>query len=218
VSLTLDPREVDAALFDMDGTLLDSSAAVVASWTLFATEHGLDTAEVLGSIHGVRAGDSIARYLPADRVEAETQRLIARELALLDGIVEIPGAAQALRALPDAGIPVAIVTSAPRELALARLGAAGIRAPEVVVTAEDIERGKPAPDGYLEAARRLGADPARCVVFEDAEAGIRAGIAAGARVIVVGQYASASTAGLARIADYRGATGARWDPTGIVIP
>jgi sugar-phosphatase len=203
VSLTLDPSELDAALFDMDGTLLDSSAAVVASWTLFAQEHGLDTAEVLGSIHGVRAGDSIARYLPPERVAAETQRLIERELGLLDGIVEIPGAAGVLRALPDAGIPVAIVTSAPRDLALARLGAAGIPVPEVVVTAEDVARGKPAPDGYLEAARRLGADPARCVVFEDAEAGIRAGVAAGSRVIVVGAYAGASTTGLARIADYR---------------
>lgn len=203
MTLALDPHGVDAALFDMDGTLLDSSAAVVASWTLFAEEHGLDTAEVLGSIHGVRAGDSIARYLPADRVEAETQRLIERELGLLDGIVEIPGAAEVLRALPDAGIPVAIVTSAPRDLALARLGAAGIPVPDVVVTAEDIDRGKPAPDGYLEAARRLGADPARCVVFEDAEAGIRAGIAAGSRVIVVGEHVAASTNGLTRIADYR---------------
>jgi sugar-phosphatase len=203
VPLTLDPQRVDAALFDMDGTLLDSSAAVIASWTLFAKEHELDTAEVLASIHGVRAGDSIARYLPADRVEAETRRLIARELALLDGIVEIPGAAEALRALPDAGIPVAIVTSAPRDLALARLGAAGIPVPDVVVTAEDIDRGKPAPDGYLEAARRLGADPARCVVFEDAEAGIRAGVAAGSRVIVVGEHVAASTSGLTRIADYR---------------
>jgi sugar-phosphatase len=203
VPLTLDPQRVDAALFDMDGTLLDSSAAGVASWTLFAKEHELDTAEVLASIHGVRAGDSIARYLPADRVEAETRRLIARELALLDGIVEIPGAAEALRALPDAGIPVAIVTSAPRDLALARLGAAGIPVPDVVVTAEDIDRGKPAPDGYLEAARRLRADPARCVVFEDAEAGIRAGVAAGSRVIVVGEHVAASTSGLTRIADYR---------------
>lgn len=202
MTLALDPRDVDAALFDMDGTLLDSGAAVTASWTLFAEEHGLDPAEVLASVHGVRAADSIARYLPADEVEAETVRLIERELELLDGIVEIPGAAELLRALPEAGIPVAIVTSAPRDLALARLSAAGIPLPALIVSGDDIAEGKPAPDGYLEAAHRLGADPARCVVFEDADAGIRAGIAAGARVIVVGEHAGASTTGLTRIADY----------------
>jgi len=200
----LDPADVDAALFDMDGTLLDSSAAVEGSWTLFAEEYDLDPAEVIAAVHGVRAVESIARWVPPAEVEAATRKLIDREMSLTDGIVEIAGAAELLRTLADASLPAAIVTSAPRELAIVRLEAAGIPIPAVFVTGDDVERGKPAPDCYLLAAERIGADPARCVVFEDAEAGIRAGLAAGARVVVVGDFASATTASLERIADYRG--------------
>jgi sugar-phosphatase len=187
----------------MDGTLLDSGAAVVASWTQFAEEHRLDVDEVLSTIHGVRARDSIARYLPADRVESETLALLEREMGMVDGIVEIPGAAAFLTGLREAGVPVAVVTSAPRDLALVRLEAAGIPVPRVLVTGDDVAHGKPAPDCYLLGAQRLGVDPARSLVFEDAEAGILAGRAAGARVIVVGAYASPSTEGLTRIPDYR---------------
>jgi len=202
--VVIDPAATDAALFDMDGTLLDSSAAVVASWTQFAEEHGLDVDEVVEAVHGVRAVESIARFLPAELVESETQRLIEREMSLTEGIVEIPGAAALLAELPAAGIPVAIVTSAPRELAIVRLEAAGIPIPPVFVTGDDVERGKPAPDCYLLAAERLGVDPARCIVFEDAEAGLRAGLAAGAQVVVIGEYTSPTTDDLARIPDYRG--------------
>lgn len=187
----------------MDGTLLDSGPAVIASWTQFAEEHGIDVDEVLGRIHGVRAVDSIARWVAPERVEAETRRLIDREMRLTEGIVEIPGAAALLRALPAAGIPVAVVTSAPRELALVRLAAAGIPVPATVVSGDDIAHGKPAPDCYLAAAERLGVDIGRCVVFEDAEAGILAGLAAGARVVVIGEHASSATEGLTRIPDYR---------------
>jgi mannitol-1-/sugar-/sorbitol-6-phosphatase len=201
--------ETAAALFDMDGTLLDSSAAVVASWTEFAEDHGLDVEEVLHAVHGVRAVESVARFLPAELVEAETAKLLDREMHLTDGIVEIAGAAALLEALPAAGVPVAIVTSAPRDLAIVRLEAAGIPIPTVFVTGDDVERGKPAPDCYLLAAERLGVDPARCVVFEDAEAGLRAGLAAGARVVVVGGYASATTEPLTRLADYREVSAAR---------
>jgi sugar-phosphatase len=203
MTLTIDPAETGAALFDMDGTLLDSSAAVVASWTQFAHEYGLDPEEVVRSVHGVRAVESVARYVPAEEVEAATQKLIDREMSLTDGIVEIAGAIALLEALPAAGIPVAIVTSAPRDLALTRLGAAGIPIPPVLVTGDDVERGKPAADCYLLAAERLGVDPARCIVFEDAEAGLRAGLAAGARVVVIGDHTSATTEPLTRLADYR---------------
>jgi mannitol-1-/sugar-/sorbitol-6-phosphatase len=204
--VNIDPADIDAVLFDMDGTLVDSSAAVEASWTAFAEEHGFDPAEVIAQVHGVRAEESIARLLPADQVEAATDTLLEREMSMLDGVVEIPGAADLLRALPAAGVPVAIVTSAPRDLALARLGAGGIPIPPVIVTAEDVERGKPAPDCYLIGAERLGADPARCLVFEDAEAGIRAGLAAGARVVVIGGHASPTTEPLTRLADNRDVT------------
>ena len=204
--MIIDPAETAAALFDMDGTLLDSSVAVVASWTEFAEDHGLDVEEVLHAVHGVRAVESVARFLPAELVEAETAKLLEREMHLTEGIVEIAGAAALLEALPAAGVPVAIVTSAPRDLAIVRLEAAGIPIPPVFVTGDDVERGKPAPDCYLLAAERLGADPARCVVFEDSEAGLRAGLAAGARVVVVGPYASETTQSLARLADYREVT------------
>lgn len=203
MSLVIDPADVGAALFDMDGTLLDSGAAVVASWTEFAEDHGLDVDEVLGSIHGVRAVESVARYVPAERVASETTRLLDREKAMTDGIREIPGAGALLEALPAVGVPVAIVTSAPRDLALVRLAAAGIPVPPVLVSGDDVEHGKPAPDCYLAAAGRLAADPARCLVFEDAEAGIRAGLAAGARVVVVGAHVSPATEGLTRLGDYR---------------
>jgi sugar-phosphatase len=203
MTLRIDPRAVDAVLFDMDGTLVDSGAAVEASWTEFANEHGLDPAEVIASVHGVRAAESIARYLPAADVPAATRRLLDRELTLLDGVVAIAGAVELLAELPGAGVPVAIVTSAPRDLALARLGAAGVPVPPTLVTAEDVDHGKPAPDCYLEGARRLAADPVRCLVFEDADAGIRAGLAAGARVVVVGDAVSPAAAGLVRIPDYR---------------
>ena len=203
MTLTIDPAETGAALFDMDGTLLDSSVAVIASWTQFAHEYGLDPEEVVRSVHGVRAVESVARYVPAGEVDAATQKLIDREMSLTDGIIEIAGAAELLTALPSAGIPAAIVTSAPRDLALVRLEAAGIPIPPVLVTGDDVERGKPAPDCYLLAAERLGVDPARCVIFEDAEAGLLAGLAAGARVVVIGDYASETTGTLERLADYR---------------
>jgi mannitol-1-/sugar-/sorbitol-6-phosphatase len=206
VTLTIDPTTTAAALFDMDGTLVDSSAAVEISWTEFAERHGLDAAELLAHIHGVRAVDTIARFVPSADVAAETTILLDREMALVDRVTAIPGAIELLRALPEAGIPTAIVTSAPRDLALARLGAAGIPVPPVFVTGEDVEHGKPAPDCYQLAAERLGVDPAHCVVFEDADAGIRAGLAAGARVVVIGDLPSDAAADLTRIPDYREVT------------
>ncbi len=100
----------------------------------------------------------------------------------------------------------ALVTSAGRELARARLTGAGVRVPDLLVTAEDVANGKPHPDGYLLAASRLGVDPADAIVYEDAEAGIQAGLAAGMRVVVVGDHASDATVGLPRVRDHRGTT------------
>jgi sugar-phosphatase len=189
-----------AVLFDMDGTLVDSTAVVERTWTAFAEEHGLDAEAILATVHGVRAEDTIRRHAPHVDVQATVERLIGVELEAIDGILPLPGAAAFVASLPPQS--VAIVTSAPLALASVRLEVAGIVSPRLVVTAADVERGKPHPDGFLLAARTLGAAPEDTIVFEDAEAGIAAGLAAGMRTVVVGSYDGPITAGLPRIADY----------------
>ncbi|TPW74316.1 HAD-IA family hydrolase [Schumannella soli] len=191
----------------MDGTLVDSHAVVERQWGRLAADHGLDIDEILRVSHGVQAIDTIRRFLP-DLSPAEqtavADDLVAREEDDIDGIVEIAGAAAFLDAMAAAFAPVALVTSAPRSLALARLDAAGVRRPVVVVTAEDVERGKPNPDAFLLAAERLGLDAASCAAFEDAPAGIAAAVASGAQTVVVGGAVTAETPALARITDYTG--------------
>ncbi|MGH1527001.1 HAD-IA family hydrolase [Leifsonia sp. L25] len=199
--------EIAAAgfLFDMDGTLVDSTAVVEQVWTAFCERHGIDPAAMLAFAHGRQAADTIAHFLPdlSEGERAELLReLVAEELTRTDGIVEVPGAAALVSRLVADGASVAVVTSAPRELAITRLRAAGVPVPEVLVAAEDVERGKPDPQAYLLAAERLGVPISECVVFEDAEAGLAAGIASGARVIVVGGHESAITAELPRLAHY----------------
>ena len=194
-------------LFDMDGTIVDSHAVVEAVWSDFGRRHGLDPAEILAYAHGRQAADTVAHFLPdlpAERRAELVAGLVAEELTRTDGIVEVPGASALLTALAEAGVPVAIVTSAPRELAVVRLEAAGVPLPEVLVAAEDVSRGKPDPQGFLLAAERLGVPIARCVVFEDAEAGLVAAVASGGRVVVVGGHSSATTDGLERLRDYTG--------------
>lgn len=173
-----------AFLFDMDGTLLSSIASAERVWTAWALRHGLDVAAFLPTIHGVRAIETIrALNLPGVDVHAEVAALTQAELDDVDGIESIAGAAAFLAALPCDRW--AIVTSAPRQLAIRRLEAAGIPLPPLMVAGEDVASGKPAPDCFLLAAKRLGQQPYDCLVFEDAPAGIRAAEAAGARVVVV---------------------------------
>lgn len=191
------------ALFDMDGTLVDSTATVERLWREVAERHGLDAATVLAVAHGVRAEDTMRRFLPAGEVAAAVARLEEREIAEVDAVVPIPGAREYLVRLRARSIPIAVVTSASPDLARARLTAAGIPPPDTLVSAADVAHGKPDPEGYLAAARRLAVSPAGSIVFEDADAGVRAGLAAGATVVVVGLWESESTVGLRRIADYR---------------
>ncbi|WP_413728594.1 HAD-IA family hydrolase [Sodalis sp. RH19] len=173
-----------AFLFDMDGTLLNSIASAERVWSRWAARHGLDVATFLPTIHGVRSVETIRRLnLPGVDPEAEARAITQAEIEDTDGIVPIAHAPDFLAALPPDRW--AIVTSAPRELALRRLRAAGLRVPALLISAEDVVRGKPAPDCYLMAADRLGVDAGRCLVFEDAPAGIAAAEAAGARVVVI---------------------------------
>jgi sugar-phosphatase len=190
-----------AVLFDMDGTLVDSTAVVEAVWAEFAERYEVDLDELLRYSHGRLTIDSVRRFLPAglDPLKA-TAELDEQELIRLDGIVEVPGASARMRDLR--GARVAVVTSASRELARRRLHAAGIDAPGVIVAAEDVETGKPSPEGYLRAAALVGVPPEGCVVFEDAEAGVQAAVASKGQVIVVGGHTSTTTDGLPRVPDF----------------
>ncbi|WP_211462721.1 HAD-IA family hydrolase [Collimonas silvisoli] len=173
-----------ALLFDMDGTILNSIAAAERIWGVWATRHGLDVASFLPTIHGARAVDTVTRLaLPGIDPEMEALGITEAEIVDVDGIVEVPGAANFLRSLPAASW--AVVTSAPKALAIQRMKAAGIPVPAVLVTSEDVAAGKPNPDCYLLAARKLGVDASHCLIFEDAPVGIAAGEAAGAKVMVV---------------------------------
>ncbi|GLK84133.1 HAD-IA family hydrolase [Ancylobacter defluvii] len=181
-------RNFGAFLFDMDGTVLTSIAAAERVWTRWAQRHGLDVARFLPTIHGVQAVDTVRRQapnLPGIDIAAETAWVTQAEIEDVDGIAPIPGAVAFLAALPPERWT--IVTSATRELAAARLRAAGLPPPARMVCAEDITRGKPEPDGYLLAAERLGVRPEDCLIFEDAPAGIAAGEAAGGTVLVITQ-------------------------------
>lgn len=168
----------------MDGTILNSIAAAERIWSVWARRHGLDVEAFLPTIHGARAVDTISR-LSLSGVDAQEEALgITREeITDVEGIVPVPGAIEFLKALPVD--KWAVVTSAPRALALSRLAAAGIVPPDVMVTAEDVQAGKPNPACYQLAADKLGVEIAQCLVFEDADVGIRAGLAAGAEVLVV---------------------------------
>ena len=186
--LTTEPavfRKTYAAfLFDMDGTLLSSIAAAERVWGAWARRHGLDVDAFLPTIHGVRAEDTIRRQnLSGIDIDAEVEWVQQGELDDVGGVQAIDGIIDFLNALPDHRW--AIVTSATRELAGRRLKAAGIAPPPTFITAENVTRGKPAPDCFLLAAERLGVRPADCLVFEDAPAGISAAEAAGADVMVI---------------------------------
>lgn len=175
----------------MDGTLLNSMAVVERVWGAWAERNGLDPVEFTKTVHGVRAVDTIRNLeLPDIDPEKEAYDLALAEIADVEGIVEIPGAVDFLNSLPPERW--AIVTSAPLDLALRRLTAAGIPTPRLMITGEDVSVGKPDPQGYRMAAERLGVRAEDCLVFEDAPAGILAGLAAGADVVVVtGAHAAA---------------------------
>ncbi|MFJ6630013.1 HAD-IA family hydrolase [Streptomyces sp. NPDC091376] len=181
-----------ALLLDMDGTLVNSDAVVERVWRGWAIGHGLDPDATLKVVHGRQGYATMAVLLP-DRPmaqnHAENRLLLAQETADLDGVVPIPGAPAFMDAI--AGLPHALVTSADEGLARARMNAAGLRIPEVRVTAESVGASKPDPEGFLKGAAELGFDPADCVVFEDSEAGITAARAAGMRVVGVGPRAAA---------------------------
>jgi sugar-phosphatase len=172
-----------AVLFDLDGVLVDSTPAVARVWTAWALQHGIDPKVAITTAHGRRSIETIRKLTPHLDPERENARVEAREVAEKQGVVAVPGAAEILGALPQDR--VAVVTSATRALALARLGYAGLPAPENLVSADDVTNGKPSPEPYLKGAALLGCAPADCLVFEDAPNGIAAARTADMRVIAL---------------------------------
>jgi mannitol-1-/sugar-/sorbitol-6-phosphatase len=169
-----------AIISDLDGVLVDSTAAVSRAWARWGERHGIDGAAIQAANHGRPSRALVAEYVPPERVDAEAAWVLDAEVADTDGVVAFPGAADVL-ALPV----IAIATSCEAPLARVRLAAAGLTRPAVLVSADDVAHGKPAPDPYLLAAERLGVDPAGCLVLEDAPSGIAAGRAAGMTVWAV---------------------------------
>jgi len=190
-------------LFDMDGTLVDSTESVERAWGRFAERHGLDAAAILAVAHGRPTIEVVADFAPRGvDVVAETDRIEAEEIDRTDGISEIPGAAALLNSLDPARW--AVVTSATRALTTRRLAAVGIPLPKILVAADDVTKGKPHPQPYMKAAKALGFDASAAVVFEDAPAGIASAMAAGAATVVVGGYEGDITKGLPRVPDLQG--------------
>lgn len=170
-----------ALLFDLDGVLIDSTPAVARVWHRWAMEHGFDPEKVVKMAHGRPSRSTIRELLPNADIEAEDREVERREIEDLAGVVLLPGARQLLNSLPAESWT--IVTSCTRLLAEVRLRTAGLPIPNKMITSTDIQNGKPHPEPYLKAAKTLGIPASECIVVEDAPAGIRAGKAAGARVI-----------------------------------
>jgi mannitol-1-/sugar-/sorbitol-6-phosphatase len=196
--------------------LVDSRVVVEDIWRRWATERGYDPAPYLRVAHGRRIRETLAAVDPTLDLEREVRLLDAAEAADMTPLTSIAGARELVGAL--ASDRWAIVTSGGYGLASRRLGRAGIPQPPVFVTAEDVQRGKPDPQGYLLAAERLGRDPAACIVFEDAPPGVAAARAAGARVVALTttHTADALRDTAATIADFRSVRVER-EGTGLVV-
>lgn len=172
-----------AVLFDLDGVLIDSTPAVDRVWRGWAIEHGFDPDVVVHKAHGRPSRTTIRELLPNADIDREDREVERREIGDLDGVVLLPGAGQLLDALPPDRWTIA--TSCTRALAEVRLRAAGLPIPKDMVTSSDVKIGKPDPEPYLKAASKLRFAASDCIVVEDAAAGVRAGKAAGARVIAL---------------------------------
>ena len=172
-----------AIVFDCDGVLVDSFIAVERAWAQLARELGLPSDELLATIHGVRAEDTLRRWVVPDRLEAALSRLEVLELEAARTAQPIAGARELVAALD--GVRWGVATSGSRVLATARLHACGFPEPAVLVAADDVERGKPHPDPYLAAAAGLGVPAEQVVVFEDSPTGAEAARVAGSTVVAV---------------------------------
>ncbi|MBE9609805.1 HAD-IA family hydrolase [Chitinilyticum piscinae] len=175
--------QIRALLFDMDGTLVDSTPCIEGLWTHWALRHQLDPAAVLREVHGRRGVETIRIVAPHLDAEQEVRQLLAEEARTLDGTMAMPGAADFLAQL--AGLNWAVVTSAPADLARAKLQYAGLPLPARLIGADEVSAGKPDPAPYLAGAASCGVAASECLAFEDAASGIASACAAGMPVIVM---------------------------------
>ena len=170
-------------LFDLDGVLVDSTPAVARVWTIWARKHGFVPDDVVRQAHGRPSMTTIRELLPQADHDAENREVERGEIEDVAGVIPLPGALEILRALPPDRWTIA--TSCTRRLAEVRIRAAGLPMPRHLITSDDVRHGKPDPEPYIKAATILGFSPSDCVVAEDAPAGIRAGKAAGCRVLAL---------------------------------
>ena len=179
----MNPIRCDALIFDLDGVLVDSTPCLEHHMRRWAAEHGLDATAVLSLAHGRRTAETIRLVAPHLDAEVEAAAIEAAEAAHTEGVVEMRGARALLAALPPTAW--AIATSNSRRRAIMRLHHTGLPIPRILISAESVQQGKPHPEAYLSAAEQLGVDPRRCVVVEDAPAGVSAGRAAGMIVLAL---------------------------------
>jgi len=172
-----------AILFDLDGVLVDSTSAVERVWRKWALDHHLDPQHVIECAHGRRSIETIKIVAPNLDAAQENLRVERMEIADKEGVIALPGASELMRYLPKGRF--AIVTSATRELAEARLRYADLPAPERLITADDVSSGKPSPEPYLMGAAWLGVVPADCLVIEDTPAGVQSARSAGMQVVAL---------------------------------
>jgi sugar-phosphatase len=175
--------ECSAILFDMDGTLVDSTSVVERQWKLFAEAHGLDYEHIMKISHGRRNAETIREIAPHLATAEIFAQFDETELQDKDGVVAVRGSADLIGRL--AAHQWAVVTSASRALARSRLQAVHLPVPNVLIGADDVSNGKPHPEGYLAAARRMGLERSSCVVFEDTPPGLEAARAAGMRAFAI---------------------------------
>lgn len=172
-----------AILFDLDGTLIDSTIRIQRLWVDWGSRHGIPPQSILEVMHGRRAGETISLVAPHLSVKDEVFALETDEIADMNGVTSYPGAVEMISKLSPG--QWAVVTSGSLRVAGARMRHVALPIPEVFITGDDVRAGKPAPEGYLLAAERLNVRPEDCVVLEDAPAGVQAGKAAGMQVIGV---------------------------------
>jgi sugar-phosphatase len=172
-----------ALLFDLDGTLIDSSARIRRLWQWWAARHGIEYESLVGIILGRTAVETIQIVAPQLVAEREIDALETEEVSDMHDVTAYPGALDLLKRLD--GAPWAIVTSGSARVANARIRHVALPQPPVLITADQIQYGKPAPEPYLLAASQLGVKPQDCVVVEDAPVGLAAGKAAGMRVVAI---------------------------------
>ena len=177
-------------MFDLDGVLVDSTGSVTRQWRRWARNNHIDPEKVVEIAHGVRSHRNRATAGATSRRRGEAQRIEKREADDHEGVAVMPGAAEVVKAIPEGRW--CVVTSGTRYLATSRLKLANLPTPKVLVSADDVSKGKPDPEPYLMGARLLGMNPAECLVIEDAPAGIRAAHAGGMKAIANDQHLSGS--------------------------